>query len=475
MKPILAVLAVALFLRVLWLPQNLFFGFEQGRDMLAVAKIVNFEDFRLIGANTDIDGIFHGVFYYYFLVPTFVLTGGDPLAITYVLILLNVIGIYFLYHAVKELFGEQTALLSSLFYAVSYSAIIYARWLSNPNLIPFLAIILFYALVKSRSEKWFFSLVALCWGLIFHLSLATALTLVLPILFFFILYKIKPNLKEFVLVIGTLLVVFSPYIVFDFKNNHILSNKLLTYVGTLSREKSYFSSYEIFFTEATDNIMPFSRNLSLAVLGAVLFWVLSTYKNKQTLAVVGFVVLPVLLYSVLGMAPLRHIYIALPPFLSILLVSAFLGLAKSKYFYLGTFLGVLVVVANLWHTLDVLPASEGNFLQRSQRTYLGDQKKVLDFIYTSAAGEPFSYEYFSVPWWKSEAWEYLFLWYGKNNYGYTPSKARTQVFYSVWEPDETIPIYKDNWYGVLNTGSNIMEATQFGSLGVEKREWKQKI
>ncbi|KAF0226308.1 MAG: Uncharacterized protein FD167_4874, partial [bacterium] len=103
------------------------------------------------------------------------------------------------------------------------------------------------------------------------------------------------------------------------------------------------------------------------------------------------------------------------------------------------------------------------------------QKKVLDYIYTSAAGEPFSYEYFSVPWWKSEAWEYLFLWYGKNNYGYMPSKAITQTFYSVWEPDETIPIYKDNWYGVLNTGSNIIDIKQFGSLGVEKREWKQKI
>ena len=69
MKPILTVLAIALFLRVLWLPQNLFFGFEQGRDMLAVAKIINFEDLRLIGANTDVDGVFHGVFYYYFLVP----------------------------------------------------------------------------------------------------------------------------------------------------------------------------------------------------------------------------------------------------------------------------------------------------------------------------------------------------------------------------------------------------------------------
>ncbi|OGY12768.1 MAG: hypothetical protein A3A58_00125 [Candidatus Blackburnbacteria bacterium RIFCSPLOWO2_01_FULL_41_27] len=475
MKPILTVLAIALFLRVLWLPQNLFFGFEQGRDMLAVAKIINFEDLRLIGANTDVDGVFHGVFYYYFLVPIHALTGGDPLAITYFLIFLNAIGVYFLYRAVKEIFGEQTALLSSFFYAVSYSAIIYARWLSNPNLIPFLAIILFYALVRARSEKWFISLAAVCWGLIFHLSLATASTLVLPILFFIFLYKIIPSLRHVLFTIVTLLIIFSPYIVFDFKNDHILANKLLAYTGNLTKEKNYLAAYEVFFTEAADNLMPFNRNISLVILGAVLFWVLTTVKNKQTLAVAGFIVLPVLFYSVLGITPIRHVYIALPPFLGILFAAAFLFLAKSKYFYLGTFLAVLVVFANLWHSLSVLPESKGNFLQRSQRTYLGDQKKVLDYIYTSAAGEPFSYEYFSVPWWKSEAWEYLFLWYGKNNYGYMPSEAITQTFYSVWEPDETIPIYKDNWYGVLNTASNIIDIKQFGSLGVEKRTWKQKI
>ena len=415
------------------------------------------------------------MFYYYFLVPIHALTGGDPLAITYFLIFLNAIGVYFLYRAVKEIFGEQTALLSSFFYAVSYSAIIYARWLSNPNLIPFLAIILFYALVRARSEKWFISLAAVCWGLIFHLSLATASTLVLPILFFIFLYKIIPSLRHVLFTIVTLLIIFSPYIVFDFKNDHILANKLLAYTGNLTKEKNYLAAYEVFFTEAADNLMPFNRNISLVILGAVLFWVLTTVKNKQTLAVAGFIVLPVLFYSVLGITPIRHVYIALPPFLGILFAAAFLFLAKSKYFYLGTFLAVLVVFANLWHSLSVLPESKGNFLQRSQRTYLGDQKKVLDYIYTSAAGEPFSYEYFSVPWWKSEAWEYLFLWYGKNNYGYMPSEAITQTFYSVWEPDETIPIYKDNWYGVLNTASNIIDIKQFGSLGVEKRTWKQKI
>ncbi|TSC88954.1 MAG: Uncharacterized protein G01um10145_663 [Microgenomates group bacterium Gr01-1014_5] len=466
MKPILTVLAIALFLRVLWLPQNLFFGFEQGRDMLAVAKIINFEDLRLIGANTDVDGIFHGVFYYYFLVPIHALTGGNPLAITYFLIFLNVIGVYFLYRAAKDLFGEQTALLSSFFYAVSYSAIIYARWLSNPNLIPFLAIILFYALVRARSEKWFLSLAAVCWGLIFHLSLATASTLVLPILFFVFLYKIIPSLKQVLVTAATLLVIFSPYIVFDFKNDHILSNKLLAYTGNLTKEKNYLAAYEVFFTEAADNLMPFNRNLSLVVLSAILFWVSSTYKNRQTGEYRG-------IYST-DEASGNKLFSEkrIPRVLT--LGSLFLA-KKGKYFYLGTFLAALVVFANLWHTLSVLPESKGNFLQRSQRTYLGDQKKVLDYIYTSAAGEPFSYEYFSVPWWKSEAWEYLFLWYGKNNYGYMPSKAITQTFYSVWEPDETIPIYKDNWYGVLNTGSNIIDIKQFGSLGVEKREWKQKI
>lgn len=474
MKLLLLIMGLALLLRVFWLPQNLFFGFEQGRDMLVVSKIVNFEDFRLIGANTDIDGIFHGAFYYYFLAPLFFITGGDPLAMTYLLILLNVAGIYFLYRAAENLFGKKVAFVSSILYAVSYSAIIYSRWLSNPNPIPFFSILLFFSLVKSTKDKRFLYLGAVSWGLIFHLSLATAATLVLPTLLFLFVYKIRPNVKDVAVTLLTLFFVFSPYIVFDFRNNHLLFSKLSAYLGS-GQVKNHIAAYELFVTEAVDNVIPFARNLSLVVIGITLLSAVSLLRRKEVLVLVGFVVLPTVLYSALGMIPIRHIYIALPPFLSILFATAFLSLARGKFIYLGAALLLLVVVANLWHTLNVLPESKGNFLQRSQRTYLGDEKKVLDFIYTSASGEPFSYEYFSVPWWKSEAWEYLFSWYGKNEYGHTPSKERTQVFYSIWEPDETKPIYKDNWYGELNTASNIIKEEKFGALGVEKREWKEKI
>lgn len=473
-KGLYYILLLAFVLRVIWLPQNLFFGFEQGRDFLEVSKIVHLEDFRLIGANTDIDGIFHGAFYYYFISPIFFISGGNPLTITVFLIFLNVCGIYFLYRAVEKLFDKRVALFSSLFLAISYSSVIYSRWLSNPNLIPFFTCILFYSLIKTRDDKKFLYIGALSWSIIFHLSLATATTLVLPILFFLFTYKIKINSKSVFIILIVLLLVFSPYIIFDLRNNNILINSLLKYIQVSGSEKNYLAAFYLFLTEYVDNIMPTSRNIAFLFLGISFFSLGNIFMKKEVRVILGFIFLPILLYFVLGMVPIRHVFIAYPIFLSIFMAIIVLNLAKRRT-YLAILVLLFIISSNIWHIMSVLPESKGNFLQRSQRTYLGDQKKALDYIYTHAQGQPFSYDYFSVPWWKSEAWDYLFLWYGKNKYGYLPlKKEKSQIFYSVWEPDETTPIYKDNWYGELNSVSNIIETEAFGDLGVEKREWKQK-
>src|SRR3989338_5013558 len=64
------------------LNKNYVFGLDQGRDYLAVKKIVEDHKLTLIGPElgngySGISYVFHGPIYYYFLSIPFLLTGGD--------------------------------------------------------------------------------------------------------------------------------------------------------------------------------------------------------------------------------------------------------------------------------------------------------------------------------------------------------------------------------------------------------------
>src|SRR3989338_4821351 len=75
---IVSLFFIAFFLRAYLIPQNLFFGPEQGRDFLIVRNIAFNHDAVLIGAKTDIEGIFHCPFYYYLATIPFLLSAGNP-------------------------------------------------------------------------------------------------------------------------------------------------------------------------------------------------------------------------------------------------------------------------------------------------------------------------------------------------------------------------------------------------------------
>lgn len=468
-----AILVSAFLLRVLWLPENLFFGFEQGRDLLVVREIASFNDIKLIGPNTDIDGIYHGALSYYLLVPFFWLTGGNPLFILMSLIALNAAGVYLLFKTVEKLFDRNTALLSSFFYAVSYSAIIYSRWLSNPNLIPVLTIVIFYSLVQSRQNKWFIVLGALFWGILFHLSLATAATLVVPIALSLWLLRVKLSLRVLIASAVSLFLVFLPYIVFELRNNFILTNSVQGFLSGVPHGVDRWGAVDQFSNETVDNFYPLDRRAGLMFFLATLIggWWLWKGKRERWVPLM-FLLLPVLFFVVVGIRPLRHVYIALPIFSSVVSALAVAGLFKKGWVYIGSLLLLGITAGNLAGVFVNLPQSKANFLQHAQRTYLGDEKRLIDYIYQDANGLPFSYDYYSIPYWKSEGWEYLFSWYGKEKYGYTPLSNRTDVFYVLIEPDETQPLYQENWYENMNKEYTLISSFGSGKLIVEKRKHK---
>src|SRR5258708_17571501 len=83
----------------LFITQNGSFLFNQdnARDLVDVREMVVLKDFRLIGPNSSIDGLFQGVWWYYILSVPFILSQGNPYSEIILMILLWSVGAYYLF------------------------------------------------------------------------------------------------------------------------------------------------------------------------------------------------------------------------------------------------------------------------------------------------------------------------------------------------------------------------------------------
>src|SRR4051812_14785603 len=128
---------IAFFFRAYLLNANLFWGPEEGIDFMVVKDLVVNHKITLIGAKTDINGIFHGPIYYYVSAIPFVLSHGNPLFILLFLVFINCSTVFFIYLLGKEIFNKRVGMISSLIFTFAFTPIVYARWLStHPLAIP---------------------------------------------------------------------------------------------------------------------------------------------------------------------------------------------------------------------------------------------------------------------------------------------------------------------------------------------------
>ena len=96
------------------------------------------------------------------------------------------------------------------------------------------------------------------------------------------------------------------------------------------------------------------------------------------------------------------------------------------------------------------------------------QKRVIDYIYEDAEGMPFKYAVYTPPV-HDYTYSYLFSWYGKKIYGYTPVE-NADLFYLIIEPDNAYPDRIDHWLEVRKgDGTVVHEEIMPGSIRIQKR------
>src|SRR3990172_10101476 len=94
-------------LKTLYLSEGaLIFGYDQARDAFVTQQILE-GDFKILGPPASTPGLYHGVFYYYFLAPAYLLGQGNPIWGAYWVALFNSATVFLIYFFTEKLIKNK--------------------------------------------------------------------------------------------------------------------------------------------------------------------------------------------------------------------------------------------------------------------------------------------------------------------------------------------------------------------------------
>ncbi len=210
---------VAIFFRTYQLIPRLEFGHDADLYSWVVKDIVVNHHPRLIGQLTTADGIFIGPFFYYLLIPFFILTNMDPVGAIIPTISIGLLTIISFYFCLSKLFNKQVALIAAFLQAVLLKIVYFDRW-AVPTIPTYLWAIwyLFVLLQITKGNYKHLFILGILLGFIWHIHIALIPTLLaLPIAFYF--SKKLPDRKNILLFLLSLVLTSLPLIIFEFRHN----------------------------------------------------------------------------------------------------------------------------------------------------------------------------------------------------------------------------------------------------------------
>lgn len=502
---LISVFVLAIFIRFLYFPDNIYFGFDQARDAYAALDLAH-GNIQIVGPTTSFKGLNHGVLYYYLLAPIYFFSGGDPLVASAVLRILNALGVFLAFYLGKIIFRSiNVGLLAALLFAVSFEQSQFALYMGNPALAS-LTVPLMYlglAMVIFSKSNWGLPLALL--GLGFSIQFEFSLLyLIVPFgalgLFF---YRSFFKVPVKILAISFLVLVFSlsTFIVAEAKYNFRMTRVLLNF--SQSPSSKTFEDLRSIYGYAVSTIGSFNiwGNLSispwlLSVIGIVFLYLL--FKQRKIrgqlvfLAVWFFSLMVIFLtggpVDLKENTPLYYTYIGVSVSLSLFVAYLIAQLAKINKF-LGGGLMILVIWANLGLIAHFNPQGTIKEINVQQGMLLKDEKRILDLIYQDAGSNPFATKAVSMPFYINTTWSYLFEWYGKNKYEYLPiwGEKHAQGFpsslivnpaqdqlpakrYLIIEPVRGIPYYLvDDYIRIEGYFTNMEWEKEIGLFKLQKR------
>ncbi len=478
---LIGVIALAAILRLWRLPTDLLLHRDQGLHALGAWALWHEHNFKLLGHPTDVDGIFHGPFYYILISIPYFLGKGDPAVPAIFQVLVEVATLPFLYLGLTKLFNRQTAKLALIFYAVSHLLIGYSRWLNNvPPILPVANLLIYFVSfqLKQWSTKRFFVL-GLLTGLIAQLDGAMAFSLVPALLFVF---RKNLNPKTIFVFLSAFFIPSLPQLAFELRHDWVTLRAILNLFqggdGFHLSLQPIFQSLRSFLEQIQFLLMYKFHALSVVLFCVSIYSLRHSFKTTYAFALSLFII-PVLTYGLLHRGAIGFFFIYTWPLMLGVIGFAILRFPKI----ISVLITIFIIGVNMYFNQSLLLPSQGlTPIGTSNLTTLQDRKNIIDWIYEQSDRQSFAIWSYTLPYFQDYPWTYTFLSYGQQKYGYLPEKTgsfspndlrQAKFFFNVYEPDYDKPENLVVWLKEVEKNFGPVKGTfKSNDLTVELREWQ---
>lgn len=497
---------LALILRFLYFPNDVYFGIDQAMGSFAVKEILQGHP-KLIGPSASFTGLRHGVLHYYLFTPFYWISSGDPILAAAFLRVANALCVFLIFFISTILFNRYVGFIAAFLFAISFEQTQFAMYFNHPSLavISILAMYLGLSLLIFRKKD--FGLIIALVGLGLSIQFEFLLTyLFIPLIVIMLFFrKSIPRINFKILFIALIVfsLIISTFIIAEFKyffrSTHLLPQLLFG-----GPQKSLYRIISTYLFEMGQvikfNLAGIDQIKLPASLTIFLLFLLTLFlKVKKEMVFLGIWFFSgVIVYFVTGGEDLSVDIIQYHPNVGLSLsltifVSYLLYYVGKKINYLITLI-IIILISFLNFSLIQKINPYGSMPEINAQSFmlLSDEKKVLDYIYQDAAGKPFAVKGITMPYIINTTWSYLFEWYGLQKYGYLPvwngknalgypgnltvEEAQEKLperRYLVIEPVRGIPTHLINAYlQEENYFTNLQEEHNIGSFVVQKRKIK---
>jgi len=489
---ILSLIFLAFILRILFIFQGgVSFHYDMARDAYEAQQIWKVGHLKILGPPTSTPGLYHGVFYYYFIAPFYLLGNGDPRIVAVFLSLFNALVLIPIMILAKDYFrSNKLVLLSGLLFAVSFEGTQYGSWVSNPAP-AVLTVALFFLFLhlwqKGKTYGLYFAVLSAALSTQFQFFLIY-LFLLIPI--FAIFFKIKTSPK--VMIMSIFIAILGLF------NFFIAAAKFKTFgsillgflnIGTAGQIDFRPQFAEIFLNLVNRFVELFTFNFfpTNALIGGIIaFSALYATRKKLIILFFLFSSFPILIFGGHSNTYV-NIGLVVPAILSVIFLLKNIWRKSRILVFVIIFLSLM---SNIYAIFKYNP--EGQIiLVIPNDMNLKNELSLVDETYRIANGKPFSINSLTLPLWTNTTWAYLYSWYGQSKYGYVPAfyghdqvgllgvdslqkieKPFNKTFFII-EPHIGIPEDRFDWeIGSENSKTNLIKQFDYGQLILQFRKPK---
>ncbi len=432
MKKIILIFILALIIRFLYFPDNIYFGYDQARDAYEASLILK-GDLKVTGPTTSFVGLNHGVLYYYILAPLLLLD-HSPEFIAAVWRIFNALGLILVFYLSKSLFDKKVAMIAAFYFAISFEQSQFAIFLHHPSLGVLSVLIMYFGLALAIFSKKSYGLILAFLGLGLSIQFEFPLIyLIIPFSALILIFRksfLNIPLKTYELSILVFLISISSFIVAEIKNNFRSVNSLLA-LSNFNSSKTLESIFNTYFYTVSKMVEFNLGSVPLLIIILILITLVVGrlyFKDKiKELLFLGIWFVGILTTFIINggsgdlekNTPLYYPNVGVS--ISLLIFMAFITQRLwQRNIFLALILIAFITYYNLSQIININPKGPIPQLTVQQGMLLSDEKKVLDFIYQDALGKPIAVKAITMPLDINTTWSYLFEWYGKNKYGYLP-------------------------------------------------------